>query len=213
MQTLSQRSPGRPRDESLPKRRREEILVAATKLWARKGYPNTDLDSVATDLKVAKGTLYRYFSSKEEMFHAAVDRGMQMLQQWINDTTVNVEEPLLRIRTAVTAFLSFFDDHPELLELIIQERAEFRNREEPTFLQYRARNIGPWQKLIEDLMDQGRVRRMPAAQITNVLSSALYGALFTHYYSAEKPLAAAADEIIDITFRGILTDDERSHQT
>jgi AcrR family transcriptional regulator len=211
MQTVS-RSPGRPRDESLPQRRREEILVAATKLWASKGYPNTDLDSVASDLKLAKGTLYRYFSSKEEMFHAAVDRAMQLLQQWISDMTTPVEEPLERIRTAVKAFLTFFDDHPELLELIIQERAEFRNRKDPTFVQYRARNIGPWQKLIEDLMDEGRVRAMPVARVTNVLSCALYGALFTNYYSRHQPLANAADEIIDITFRGILTNDQRANQ-
>lgn len=212
MQTVS-RSPGRPRDESLPQRRREEILVAATKLWASKGYPNTDLESVAADLKLAKGTLYRYFSSKEEMFHAAVDRAMQLLQQWISDMTSSVEEPLERIRAAVKAFLTFFDDHPELLELIIQERAEFRNRQDPTFVQYRARNIGPWQKLIEDLMDEGRVRRMPVSRITNVLSCALYGALFTHYYSRQQPLANAADEILDVTFQGILTNDERANQT
>lgn len=211
MQTLPQRSPGRPRDESLPQRRREEILVAATRLWADKGYPNTDLESVAAELKIAKGTLYRYFSSKEEMFHAAVDRAMQLLQQWIAEAATPVEEPLLRIRTAVSAFLTFFDDHPELLELIIQERAEFRNRKEPTFVQYRARNIGVWQKLIEDLMDSGRVRRMPVARVTNVISCSLYGALFTHYYNRQQPLASAADEIIDITFHGFLTHDDRQN--
>lgn len=203
MQTVSQRSPGRPRDESLPERRREQILVAATELWANQGYPNTDLDSIATSLKIAKGTLYRYFSSKEEMFHAAVDRGMQLLQQSINDATAGVDEPLMRMRTAVMTFLSFFDNHPEILELIIQERAEFRNRKEPTFLQYRKRNIGPWQKMLEDLMEAGTIRKMPATQITNVVSCAIYGALFTHYYNQE-PLANAADEVLDIIFQGIL---------
>jgi AcrR family transcriptional regulator len=57
---------GRPRDETLVRRRREEILAAATRIFAQLGYRNTDVQIVADQLKVGKGTVYRYFPSKRE---------------------------------------------------------------------------------------------------------------------------------------------------
>src|SRR4051812_30091416 len=65
---------GRPKVEGLAERRWDEILPVATVLFAREGYTNTDLQDVANALGVGKGTLYRYFPTKQEMFQAAVDR-------------------------------------------------------------------------------------------------------------------------------------------
>src|ERR1051326_3008496 len=51
---------GRPPEEGLAERRREEILRAATCLFAANGFACTDLQDVADKLGVGKGTLYRY---------------------------------------------------------------------------------------------------------------------------------------------------------
>ena len=81
MKNASLRRPGRPADPTLADRRREEILDAAVKLFARHGFTETDTQILANKLQVGKGTLYRYFPSKEELFLAAVDRVMRQLQQ------------------------------------------------------------------------------------------------------------------------------------
>src|SRR5262245_45737237 len=73
------RARGRPRDEGLAVRRREEILSQAVRHFASSGYANADLDALAADVGCAKGTLYRYFASKEALFHAAVDAVMRGL--------------------------------------------------------------------------------------------------------------------------------------
>src|SRR5262245_37795229 len=57
-------------------RRREEILARAIELFARDGYADLDLQILADDVGVGKGTLYRYFGSKQELFLAAADRVM-----------------------------------------------------------------------------------------------------------------------------------------
>jgi Transcriptional regulator len=72
---LKPRSPGRPRDLSLTLKRREEILEMATQLFARKGFRNTDLRAVAEGLGVAKGTIYNYFDSKNDLFLPACSMG------------------------------------------------------------------------------------------------------------------------------------------
>ena len=61
--------------------RREQILDAAAEVFAQHGYRNTDVQFVADALQVGKGTVYRYFPSKEALFLAAVDRGMRRLTE------------------------------------------------------------------------------------------------------------------------------------
>ena len=54
--------------------RREEILDAATELFAQHGYSDAVTQALAERLQVGKGTLYRHFPSKQELFLAAADR-------------------------------------------------------------------------------------------------------------------------------------------
>lgn len=52
--------------------RREELIQTAVRHFAAKGYEGTSLDDVAGDAGVAKGLLYHYFGSKQDLFLAGV---------------------------------------------------------------------------------------------------------------------------------------------
>src|SRR5258708_6647472 len=68
---------------NLRARRRQKIVQAATKLFATLGYSACDMERVAARLKIAKGTIYLYFPSKEKLFLACVDAGMTQMRQTI----------------------------------------------------------------------------------------------------------------------------------
>src|SRR6516162_1883174 len=102
---------GRPKDPSLEARRQEEILTAAAKAFAQQGFANTDVQAIADDLGIGKGTVYRYFPTKEDLFLAAVDRGLQDLSAAIDAVVVDESvDPLVRFESAVFAYLTFFHD-------------------------------------------------------------------------------------------------------
>lgn len=206
----AQRKPGRPKDKALVARRRDEILEAATELFAEQGYRQADVQVVADRLGVGKGTVYRYFPTKEALFLAAVDRGMQQLKQQVESAAATVDDPLERIRAAVRAYLAFFDDHGEVLELLIQERAEFKDRKRSTYFVYREAALEPWRAMYRELMASGRVRTMPVERVLDVTSDLLYGAIFTNRFAGRrKRFDTQAEELIDIIFHGILTEQER----
>src|SRR5690348_12665409 len=101
MTATSRPQRGRPKDESLPERRREQILDAATAVFARAGYPNTDVQEIADRLGLSKGTVYRYFPSKQDLFFAAVDRGIRRLHEAVTAAGAAEADPLDRIAGAV----------------------------------------------------------------------------------------------------------------
>ncbi|KEQ24418.1 TetR/AcrR family transcriptional regulator [Paenibacillus tyrfis] len=63
-----------PRIAKDPQERRKEILDAAEELFRQKGYEHTSTIDIVKKMKVAQGTLYYYFESKEALADALVDR-------------------------------------------------------------------------------------------------------------------------------------------
>ncbi len=201
---------GRPRDEQLTARRRDEILDVAGRMFARRGYPNTDLQVVADEVGVGKGTIYRYFPSKQELFLAAVDRAIRRLRDQV-DASTTATDPLDQMQQAVRAYLAFFEANPELVELLIQERAEFKDREKPTYFIHCDEDVVKWHAVLRELIAAGRVRDIPVERITNVVGDLLYGTMFTNYFAhRRRSLEEQADEILDLALVGILTEAGRA---
>jgi AcrR family transcriptional regulator len=189
---------------------REEILETATTLFAVQGFSDAVTQALADRLQVGKGTIYRHFKSKRELFLAAADRVMQKLQERVETNIVGITDGFERITRAVAAFLSFFAEHPEYVELLIQERAYFKDRQRPTYFEHREINIERWRQVYRELIAAGRVREMPAECITNVVSNMLYGIMVTNFFNGQtKPSDVQAKELLDVVFCGILSDSER----
>lgn len=199
------RGPGRPVDLVLIARRRGGILAAAAKAFARRGFERTEVDEIAGACGVSKGTVYRYFPSKESLFLASVDAGMRSLTERVNAAAAATADPLERMEVAIRAYLAYFDAHPEYVELLMIERAVFRDRKKPTYFEHRDENIGDWSALIAELIEEKRVRDVPVERITDGLSQMLYGTIFTNAFAGRtKPLEVQATDVIDFCWNGIL---------
>jgi AcrR family transcriptional regulator len=63
--------------------RREQILAAATRAFARAGFAATSLDNVAAEAGISRVILYRHFDSKADMYRAVLDRGCTRLAETV----------------------------------------------------------------------------------------------------------------------------------
>lgn len=193
--------------------RREEILDAATELFAEHGYSDAVTQALADRIGVGKGTLYRCFPSKQELFLAAVDRVMRRLREHVDQKLVGIEEPLDQIAIGVRRFLDFFEAHPKYAELLVQERALFKDRPMPTYLAHRHASAPRWRALYRRLIDEGRMRKVSVERLSDMIGDLLYGTIFTNVFSGRRrPSAEQAQDILDFLFEGILTDQERKQR-
>lgn len=67
-------SSGQSRRQRERDRRRNEIIDAAGRVFAKRGYSDTTMDAVAAEAELSKGTLYLYFQNKEALFLANASR-------------------------------------------------------------------------------------------------------------------------------------------
>jgi len=83
--------------------RRSEILDAAQKLFYQKGYEQTSVQNIITDIGIAKGTFYHYFNAKIDLLDAIIEG---MLEQILQSLEPMVEDEQL---SALEKFERFFN--------------------------------------------------------------------------------------------------------
>lgn len=178
-------------------------------MFAAHGYAETNLDHLAAELDVSKGTIYRYFRSKSELFFATVDREFQRLMGSVPEGEEDSGHPLDQIVKANVAYLDFFRENPHTVELIMQERAAFPDRG-PRIAGANNPILEKWRSLIQGLMDAGYVRRMPLDGLLEYLSNLLYGTVMSD--TLRQPyldLEVLARDSLDIIIRGVATEKAR----
>ena len=112
--------------------RREQILGAATRAFAKNGFSATGLDDIAAEAGVTRVLLYRHFDSKTELYRATLDRVCTVLSDHVaervggfTDTSI---DGLLKAATAEPAGFRLLFVHaarePEFKEFAEQFRTE-----------------------------------------------------------------------------------------
>jgi AcrR family transcriptional regulator len=96
--------------------RRQEIVATARSLFQVKEYEKTTMQDVMDQLSIAKGTIYHYFKSKDELLEAVVENMVEediaRKEKLMKETSGNA---LIKIRTLISAG-SLADEHAEILE-------------------------------------------------------------------------------------------------
>lgn len=107
--------------------RRAQIVDAAIEVFAAKGYRVASIADIIAEAGVARGTFYLYFQSKEEAFHAVLDRFHELFQAIARkETTRNYSNPLSlesRLREALVEWLRFLLDHRQLTKIVFRQAA------------------------------------------------------------------------------------------
>ncbi len=184
--------------------RREQILAAAKRIFARDGYRRTSIDHIVDDLGVGKGTAYRYFENKKALFLAVFETGMQQLRNTIHSKVDVVENPGKRIETAVRTFLEFFDGDRELIEIMMQVRSEFKDYYMAFSRRLYSEYIANIQTTLRLGMEMKQFRMLDVEKTADAMSDILTGTLQS-FYTKQKPglLIDRADAIATMVLNGV----------
>jgi AcrR family transcriptional regulator len=77
------------------------IISASQTLFANFGYKKTTVDEIARTANVAKGTMYKYFDSKDDIFAEVVNREANHIINLIEDNVARENDPIEKIRALI----------------------------------------------------------------------------------------------------------------
>jgi len=175
------------RIKAIKEKRREDILSAAAELFAKSGYHLTDVEVIADKLGVGKGTIYRYFPTKEKLFTAVMEQMMHNLSGIIMARTENITNPQERLRAVFRAHIEFFENNMGLLEIFVHYRSEYKDKARVLYLKHYGAGFRKTQELLQECIDQGLIKDVSSARIAaSILIDIFYGMLFTTFLGVSR---------------------------
>jgi AcrR family transcriptional regulator len=98
-----------------------EILNAARSLFARKGFTGTTMDDIAEEAGLAKGTLYLYFSSKQDIYLKALQVAVASLIEQTDKEMASCRTIQEKIRAYVVSRLKYAEENRDFCKIYLQE--------------------------------------------------------------------------------------------
>jgi TetR/AcrR family fatty acid metabolism transcriptional regulator len=185
--------------------KREVILRAATRVFARNGYFNSKVADIARAANVADGTVYLYFKSKEEILHSIFDQNMaeaiasgRKLIEKISDP----KEKLRRIAVLHLERLGADRDLAIVFQVELRGSTKFmREFSAAGFAEY----LGLLRKTFEEGQRSGVFRKnLNAKQVSKILFGAL-DEMATNWIISKRSyqLAPMAEVVMDVFLNGV----------
>jgi AcrR family transcriptional regulator len=112
---------GRTKQDVLLEFRRTEILEAARKICAARGYHEMTVDEIAQAAGMAKGTVYLYFRSKLEIYWAMIESILTILHDQVREELAKPGSIEACVRRFVETKMTYFEAHHDLLRLYYNE--------------------------------------------------------------------------------------------
>ena len=103
---------------------KERILEAALEVFSHKGFHPATTDEIAERAGVGKGTLYRYFETKEKLFAELVRLRTEELGREAGSIIDSHDDVLTMISKYIRMYFEFFDRNQRLFRLIVQEQLD-----------------------------------------------------------------------------------------
>ena len=97
-------------------RRRQQIIVAAKRVFSEKGYSKSTMEDIAREAELSPGTLYLYFKNKDELYASLSLRILQYLNIRLEDVKKEKDiEPRLKIVAIKEALFDVYQFDPMIL--------------------------------------------------------------------------------------------------
>ena len=104
-----------------PDNRREELLLAAARLFAAHGFEATSMRDIARAVGMLAGSMYYHFASKEELVAACHARGVAQIVAAVSQAIEGVAEPWGRLEAACVAHLEALLGDTDFAAVVLQD--------------------------------------------------------------------------------------------
>lgn len=151
----------------------KRILNSARKIFLDKGYEQTSMRNIASDINYSPGTLYFYFKDKSEIFHQLHKEGFQLLLSQLK-VLDSVADPFERLKAMGRVYIEFARNNKDYYNLMFIVEEPGKEQETGGF-QIAQETISKLATVIKECQEKGRFKDMDTDYFTFFILSAMHG--------------------------------------
>jgi TetR/AcrR family transcriptional regulator, cholesterol catabolism regulator len=146
-------------------RRADEIIDAAARVFAERGYHGTSTQAIADVLGMRQASLYYYFPSKEAALEEVCARGTDAFVDGAERVMQTVAPPLEKLRLLIASHLAPIETMPDYVRVFINERRYLPDASRRRIGRKSRRIERFFEQVIEEGIDHGSIRQGTDARL------------------------------------------------
>jgi AcrR family transcriptional regulator len=105
--------------------RRADIVSAAEKVFAARGFYGSTMDEIAKRAEFGTGSLYKYFQGKKDLYFSLIDEKVEEITRLVRAELERDLPPVERIASVLNLQLAFIERNRDFFKIYISERNRF----------------------------------------------------------------------------------------
>ncbi|MDW0116931.1 helix-turn-helix domain-containing protein [Sporosarcina thermotolerans] len=196
-------------DESLTEKQKQ-ILVAATEMFAEKGFAATSTNEIAKKAGVAEGTIFRHYKTKKELLLSIVTPMMvKMLAPFIiKDLNKVLDKEFEHFEDFLRAMIKnrqeFLEKNLKVVQIFLQE-IPFHYELREQFIEHVGKKVlGRFTQIVEHYQIKGQITNMPPTTVIRLTASTIMGYFVTkHVIGANWNDVEEINQMITFLMKGL----------
>jgi len=189
--------------------KRQQILDAAYTVFSRKGFHRATVDEIIALADTGKGTVYNYFTNKEQLFYTLVTEKSIPFENALGAVAHSKEPILIKIENMIRLFLRFYLDNGGLWRVLMHEMRGFGSeRHSALSLNQREKHqnsfretIGMLQTVLDEGIQSGVLKECDTKKVAYALFSSIITMVFQNFI--DDNIDDTAHLIADVFFYGV----------
>ena len=187
---------------------REEILSAAEKVFAAKGFFPTTMSDIARRAEFGTGTLYKYFKSKEELYFTLIDEKAEEINRLVKTELSQRSSAVERIQEVLRLQFEFIERNRDFFRIYISERSRFEWTIKDDLGKGLHEKMVSYIDILSEVIKQGikkgEFRSMDPRDLAHAFVGVVNSFVFEWLISREPyPLVSKLDTVLEIFLSGV----------
>ena len=185
--------------------KKKKIMAAAARVFSEKGFHQARMEEVAQAAEVGKGTVYEYFSSKQDLFAQMFQTGFQIYQQTLEQALRPEMTVREKLEIVALLHLEFILQHQDIGLVMKQECDQLGDELKEFFHAARKNRIALLSGIFQEGVDQGLFRPINCQLVARLFIGACNDLIKPTLFLTEgMSLIQLSAEIVDVYLLGVV---------
>jgi AcrR family transcriptional regulator len=182
--------------------RRTRILHAAREVFAKEGFRNAEVKTIATLAGVGKATIYKHFESKEDLLLSVVKADLQAIRDIALTHLVGAGHPLQRFENTCFAIADYLDQNRNFSKVLISEAGEFMQEVQQLHQAVVFENQAFADAFFDAMKSEGFLPDIPNQILLSLLMNLTIGTVYSWTLNKEQDLRSEVEQLFNLWKQG-----------
>ena len=185
--------------------KRTRILMAALKVFSRKGFHQVKVEEIAQEAEIGKGTIYDYFESKEDIYHQIFRLSSERYTSIFQEMQAQGTDLWDKIRLLSLKHIQFFQTHKDMATFVFDGQSRPLESLNEWLMEQKEQRQELVREILVRAMEDGEIRSvdpdMASRMVMGLIFSVFGGMIFME---GTVPDRETVDKMLDILKKGLM---------